>query len=422
MLNMKRSQIIIFLTILIVVALGTSRFLEKPIAPYRYGILSPAQADKQMSFLEHRLAEMPRSPQTLAMLAAAYVEKGKLSGDSAWFDKATDLAKDALRLAPNQLSAKFVLADLAQAKHQFRTAIELGKQLLAERPDFAPLPLLITSHLALGELEEAGRYADSYVDLFPRLSSYTLRALVYEAKGKKREALYDFQRALAVEDIGEMQQSAQTRIFFGRFYLRQGRFKEARQLFKESLRIIPGFHTALGYLAELETQTGEYDEAIRHYRDAFESSKQTIYITGEARAKVHKGKPREAAELRDQAEKILRNQLKQDPNAHRLELAKLLIERGERMGASEAVALAREELAVRHNSETFHVLGWALLNEGKPAEARKALREALRTGAEEAEYFYRAGLVESALKDQNRAKFFFSRALEVNPRFELSMK
>ena len=87
----------------------------------------------------------------------------------------------------NNTPAEAMMAKIAESKHEFREAIKIAESSLKRDPNkTSVVAILITAHLALGELTDASFLADQFVDRMPGLESYGLRALVLTAQGQRR--------------------------------------------------------------------------------------------------------------------------------------------------------------------------------------------------------------------------------------------
>ena len=397
---------------------------QTSIAPYSHLIFN--QSDdlmKPIVYYENQLRTNPNGPLLLSTLASLYAKEAKLSGDMTLFDKAETLAKKSRSILQvfNE-GPRVVLADIAQAKHDFRKAVELCKEILADPHTRgggrqASLSLLVTSYLALGDLNEAGRYADQLIDLRPSVGAHALRALVMSAQGRIVDASLDFQTAFSLEEFGNPVESAWLRAMWGRLEMKQGHFDTAQSLFKEALKISPSDPLSLNLLADLEVRQGKYTEAEAHYVEAFSNSKQIVHLIGQIKVKKLKGDLSGSQELRDQVEKLLRKQLARSESgyAHRTELVRVLLDRGAPSDIQEAVSLLREEIKLRQSSETYYYLSLSLFHDRKYLEAREAIREALRPGVQDAEYFHLAGMIEENLGNLSQAGFYSERAQALDP-------
>lgn len=387
------------------------------IAPYRFAGSKPTEPGAEIAFLEKRVARDPNGGLDLASLARLYLAQARRTGDAGGFAKAEATARRSLaNLTVNNEGAKLVLARLAEARHDFPEAVRLAREVLKARPgDSDAKGILVTSNLALGRLDEAEGDADEIIDRIPTLGAHALRALVMEARGRDLEALYDYSKAIAVEDVGEVEASAWVRTLLGRFHARRGRPDLAREYYEEALRIVPAYPQTLGLLAELEARAGAFDRAEAYYEAAWKRLPELSFLVDRAGVKASRGDVAGAASLYAKAEKLLRQDLATGAYGHRGELVHLLLNRGRPEDVPESVALAREEALQRRDAGTLGTLAWALSQARQWNDAREAARQALRTGIRDAELFHRAGTIEAAVKNPARAAFYFERALEADP-------
>ncbi|MGQ0548212.1 MAG: tetratricopeptide repeat protein [Armatimonadota bacterium] len=377
--------------------------------------------EQEIAFYQERIARDPQSGLNLALLGATYLRMARATGNLSWYLLAEQAARRSIANLPfSNDGAVVVLAKVAEARHDFKEAIRLAGRVSAQEDALA---IVVTAGLGAGDVATAEQAADAMVKRTPTLGSLTLRALVYVARGKDDEAVVDFQRAIAAEEPGETGGSALARTLLGRLHARRGRLDLARSLYSEALRILPQHPLALIQLAELETRTGAYRSAERHLSQVGTiSASPNIYdhavLRGMGRLKVLQNDSAAASDLWDQAETRLRRDVAQGTFGHRRELAHLLLERGRPGNAEEALTLMRAEVRTRRDAETLSILAWALSLNGRPAEAREAMRDALSWGVRDAGLFYRAGLIEQALGNRAQAEAFFEKARTTDPRFD----
>lgn len=388
--------------------IGTTGLSKVPSIAYRHRLLTVPSAMNPIAFYEGRINKSGINALDLATLASLYVQQAKLTGDTNWLKKAKNFADRSLKILPfSNVQARSVLAQIALNQHQFEEAISRAEDILKERPHTTgAMVILASASLALGNLNEASLYADKLVDQKLSLEAYTWRALVMEAQGREVEAEFDFRKAIASEDIGDMQESAWVRSLFGRFFLRKGMYGKAQELVQEALRISPQYHLALNLWADLEIEQGNLESAERHCREAFASSKQLPYLSQLAKLKKLRGDLIGANELQSQSEKMIREELRDGNTGHRLELAKLLLARAQPGDVREAVELSAVEVNERRTAETLYVHSKALLAAGSKSEAREEVRSVLRTGARFQEYFRQAAAVEASLGNSEREQFY----------------
>ncbi|PSR19006.1 hypothetical protein C8255_04470 [filamentous cyanobacterium CCP3] len=382
--------------------------------PYPYAFADSATSPNQqtleqsISFYQGRIQQNPTEGLDQATLANLYIQMARATRNDSWYLLAEKAAQQSLANLPfENAGATLALAQIAEAQHDFDTAVALAESVGS--PD--ALGLVITAKLALGQVEEAASLANSLAEQYPSLGSLTLRALTHEAQGRDELALNDFERAIAAEEPANTAGSAQTRVFLGRFHARRGEYDIAQALYREALQIVPDYPLAHLQLAELATVKGHYRTAKGHYRAVGGG----LALHGLARIEALRGRPRTQAWAVAEAE--LRRSIAGNALGHRRELAHLLLERGDPEDVAEAVTLMETEAANRRDAETLHLLAWAQQEAGQPLAAQQAMREALDSGLRSAEMTYRAGEIELALNHSAQAEQFFHQAAEINPEF-----
>jgi tetratricopeptide (TPR) repeat protein len=377
------------------------------LAPYRFVLDAKPDGADETAALEERVARAPEGLD-LAALARAYLKKARTTGQSRWIDQAEAAARRSIEALPvANPGATLALSQAAQMKHDFAGSIALCDQVLRDRPrDARALALKATAQLGIGDVPGALRSADALVDRAPISEHLALRAVVLAASGNEREALQDFRKAVAVEEPGDAEGSAWFRALWARLALQRGRTGEAEDLLREALRIHPWSSTALAQLGDLELDRGRLDAADRAFRDAFQVSGDAVFLARRSDVKTRQGDVSAAAELRAAAEKALRTS-----PGHRIALARLLLDRR----PAEALAIAEDEATRRRNVETLDVLARARLAVGRPADARLAVRDAIRTGALDARLHELAAEIETRLGCESRARMYLESAREIRP-------
>ncbi len=380
---------------------------------------------QEIAFYQQRLAVDSRSGLNRAALAGSYLKMARATGEGGWFLLAEQAAQRSIADLPfDNKGALLVLARIAEARHDFPTALRFAKQVGFDNED--AIALSVTSHLATGKVSEANAAAEALVNRIPNLGSLTLRALVRESQGRDAEVLQDYRQAMAAEEPGEVAGSARTRSLLGRFYARRGQFVQAKALFLEALRLVPRYPLALIYLADLETRQGNYREAEGYYRkvSAYSGPVATVFDRivdrGMARVKDLQGDAIESRRLRDKAEAGLRQEQVSGSGGfgHRRDLASLLLEKGRSQDLTEALALMQEEVKIRRDAVTLDTLAWALSSSGQWQKADRVMAEIVRSGIRDAGMFYRAGAIARTLGKDAESRAYFQKSKEIDPSFD----
>ena len=160
-------------------------------AKYRYHFSdvlrnNPSQKEalqQEIAFYQQRLAVDSRSGLNRAALAGVYLKMARATGEGGWFLLAEQAAQRSIADLPfDNRGALLVLARIAEARHDFPTALRFAKEVGFDNED--AIALSITSHLAMGKVSEANAAAETLVNRLPNLGSLTLRALVRESQGR----------------------------------------------------------------------------------------------------------------------------------------------------------------------------------------------------------------------------------------------
>ncbi|HEY0483484.1 MAG TPA: hypothetical protein VGD37_38460 [Kofleriaceae bacterium] len=371
-----------------------------------------AAAGDAIAALEARVQTLA-SPFDYAELADLYFRRAQQGGDTADYQTAEVRARRSLELLETPNPAVLTLAKLADVRHEFRAAIELAHRPKA-RSAGAQI-ILATAHLALGELAEAGEAADAALAIKPDSAGHFMRALVLQAQGRDPEAALEFAGAARVEEPGDLAGAARLRALWGRFLLRRGELAGAARALDEALRIAPEFALATALRGELALRTGHPRDAARLFEQAFAGSRQVRYLIDQARAEELAGDAATADALRGQVEAIVRGELGTGGLGHRLDLAEVLIDRGQASALPEAIALAREEVARRGSFEARFQLARALARSGARDDASRQVQAALAAGTHEAQLYELASQLAAQRGDTAAAALYTRLADRLDP-------
>jgi tetratricopeptide (TPR) repeat protein len=432
-----------FIPIALLISLGAIGLflLPKPTQPSRHpysynlelnlpGTTNRRQIlQREVELYQTKVQQNPDSGLNLAFLANAYWKLGKATGEVSWYLLAEQTAQKSIAALPfYNDSATLVLAQVAQARHDFKNAQKIAQSVLKTNPSNDEAKnILLTCALATGQLQEAQTLAQQMVKQFPNLGTLTLQALVEEAKGQP-EAVETFQLAMQAEEAGEVGGSALVRVLLGRHFYNRGDLEQASVLYQEALRILPRYPLALMHLAALETRRGNYKQADRYYDQVIAYSQQAANVYDHTilrgKARLRKLQGQSDRELLQQAEKLLR----EDTNAghengafgHRRELAQLLLDRNQNQDAQEALSLMQAEVKMRRDVQTLAVLARALMVNDRLSEAQTVMRSALQTGVQNAGMYLQAAAIEQKLGQADQAKNYQDQAQKIDPSFDES--
>jgi tetratricopeptide (TPR) repeat protein len=431
------APIVLIITTIAILSEKATLPIKPNLDAYSFDLNLPGTTDRkqliqrEIELYQTKLLQDPTSGMNLAALGNAYWQLGKATGEVSWFLLAEQTASRSIATLPfENASARLTLAQVSQARHDFKTAQNIALDIIKTKPkDNEARSILVTCALATGDLLSAETQANIIVNESPDLNSLTLQALVEEAQGKL-SSIETFRLAIKSEEVGEVGPSALVRVLLGRHFYHQGNLDQAEFLYQEALRILPRYPLALINLATIQTRRGQYAEADRTYDQIISYSQQStnIYdhtiLRGKARLKQLQNQPYD--DLLQKAEALLRK----DTNAghatgafgHRRELAQLLLDRHQNNDLGEALALMKEDVKVRHDSQTYAVLARAFMVNDRIPEAREAIQIALNSGIKSAGIFKQASDIEQRLGNIKQSKIYSANSQNIDPDFEKSLQ
>jgi tetratricopeptide (TPR) repeat protein len=409
----------------------TSTSRPNSIWKYRFARPEPDSVTKnirnEIAFHQQKIQQQPTAGLERAALAQNYLKMARATGESSWYLLAEQMAQESLvKLPVHNYGAIVVLAKVATAKHEFKQALVLLKQI---PPESEALALLTTSHLALGDITAARTSVDTLAKV-PTLGNLALKALVEVAQGEDVAAIRDFKAAIVAEEPAELESSAWVRTLLGRLYYKRGQLQQAKELYQSALEILPRYSPALLNLAELSvrqwqadpTQSKDRDRAIELY-DRFSIVNQqapTAYdhaaLRGLARVQSLQGDRLGANQTWDRAIAKLRSDL--TGFGHRRELAQLLMERSQGQDLTEALALMQAEINTRQDPETWDTLAAAYLNLGQLPAAQQAIEMALKSGLRDPAITDRAAVIAQASGQSAQANKYRAQVRSIDPLFD----
>jgi tetratricopeptide (TPR) repeat protein len=316
-------------------------------------------SERRIARLEERLAASPSDPEILAGLAAAYMDRGRVTADASWYARAEAACDRALRVAPGHYAAVRLRSWILAGQHRFQEAAAAARVAIGARPSDP------WNYGTLGDaLVETGDYAGAtlafqrMIDLRPDTSSYARGAYL-------RELFGDTDGAIELMSLAA-----------------QGRLEEASALYAKAVSIAP-----------LPALAAEYGDVLQRL-----------------------GRPAEARRQYDLVEVTGRIQ-EASTGLFDRQVALFLADHG--LKSEAALRIAERELLGRKDIYGYDAVAWCALRAGRVGRARETIRQALRLHTRDAKLDYHAGMIALASGDRPGARRHLRRALGLNPHFDL---
>ncbi len=386
-------------------------------APQRITVADPARLggadlDRAVNSLQTQLRSQPKDFGSWAALGTAYVEQARVKGDPSRYRLAQEALTRSLELRPGFDVALAGQAGLAAARHDFKSALRLVREALAENPyNERALALRIDALVELGRYDEAWSAAQQADARRPGIPVFTRFAYVLELRGEVGRALEVLTRALGSATSAADRAYVATEL--GQLARRHGDYKTALRHYATALQASPGYLPALEGRARAKAASGETDATIRDLGDVVRraplpSSLVTLGELYEAGGRSELA--REQYALVDAWVALARaNGVATD-----LEVALAGADHGDKKAALTA---ARAEWERRRTVHTADALAWALHVNGRSDEALAYAQRATATGFQDASFLYHRGAIEAATGREPAAHRSLSAALKLDPGF-----
>jgi tetratricopeptide (TPR) repeat protein len=318
-------------------------------------------------------------------LARMYAIRGRLTGDVATYGRAEEASRRALRLAPDDVDAKVLLAATLYTTHDFAGALDLARAVVREHPtEYRALATQVDAELELGHYDDARR---------------SLAILAKGVDGSPSVAIRQARLAFLDGDVERARVLAAT----AEDEARSSGVAGNDLAYYQSTR------------GQIELDSGNYDAAAQLYRGALDIAVDRIGLDGLARAEAARGHADAAIALYERSVNLV-----PEPAAlAAINRALVLFDANHRVDAGEAVALADAELSVRRDVYGLDAAAWAHYAAGDIATASTLSREALALGTRDASIQYHAGMIAAAAQDSAAAVGHLRTALQISPQFDV---
>jgi tetratricopeptide (TPR) repeat protein len=373
----------------------------------------------------------PGDYKAFASLGAAYLQKGRETGDAADYELAKSALSKSLSLLSNDPAAAFAMTQMAvacMAEHRFTDAYNWAQRALAAGSG-DPSPWAIAGD-ALADVGDYKKADEAYSKLTSTFGS----ADEQQAIAYQRESRVAYLRFIAGDTPGAIQRTnaalqianelhmpaenrAWTNYQSGEEYFQLGDMKHAEKAYQQALDLYPGYYRALAGLAKVRGAEGNLREAADLYDKAITAVPYPEYAAAlgdvyEAMGQADKArKEYELVEFIGHLSEI-------NEQIHNRDLALFYADHGLKLDRAEA--LARKELEVRQDVYTWDVLAWALYKNGKYDEAYQASEKALQYGTRDAMLLYHGGVIAAKAGKYEEAQQDLMAALAINPHFHLT--
>lgn len=373
-------------------------------------------ADRQIRASQAVIERTPDAPGGYNLLAAAYMQKARETGDFGFNVKAEGALAHSLKAAPDNYDALKLRAKLLLTFHRFAEALEVSRRLQSMSPRDHDVYAAMTDALVeLGDYPAAVEAAQAMVDLRPDTASYSRISYLRSLHGDTAGAIEAMRLAAESANPNDPENMAWCRVHLGDELMNAGRRAEAEREYDRALFFFPDYHLALAAKARARLGAGDAEGAVTLYRQAVERVPLPEYAAALGDLYTRLGRAQEAKRQYELVEFVERAGAAEATYSRQLAL--FWADHDTRL--DEALAVARRERAARQDIYTSDALAWCLYKKGRFAEAQAAMGEALRLGTRDPRLLFHAGVIAEAAGDRRGGAKYLRQALEINSSFDV---
>lgn len=369
-----------------------------------------------ISVYEEKVSQSPNSSIFLRLLADQYLKRFREVADVEDVLRAEQAARRSLELQPhhNQVSS-MLLASALLSQHQFREALEVinNPEISLDNPNLVSLKASI--QMELGDYEATHQLLQNLTDE----TSNGHKAVV--ARYLELNGNLDKARQLLDEAMQEMDSfyttSAETRAWFhvrtGDLAFAAGDFALSEQRYREALDMYPRHIAAFTGLARLYASMHRWQDALNAANQGVELMPLVETLSYKADAQIALKDQQGASETEDLISVVA--YLSKVKGIYDRALAVYYTEH--KIHLTEALQIARGEVAVRNDVYAQDTLAWAAAANGQWQEAQRAAQQATRFGTEDALVQFHAGMIALHLGNREEAIKRLTQAVSLNAQF-----
>lgn len=384
-----------------------------PDAPVVNAPRSLAKIDHSIAAWTQNLAGNDKDFLSSANLAALYEARARLSGDVADYTRANDAADRSLAIEPKQLDVLALHARLALAYHDFSRALSEASSLDRTAPNQpAILAIMADADLELGNVDEATDLYGRIQKIAPGPAVTARLARVAFLEGDPSAAVSQSESAYETAVTGGIDGPSLSWYAYlaGTMHLAAGEPEAAATWFDRALDAWPGSYLALAGRARAAAALGDLEAAIAGYQAAMAVAPQPDAIAALGDLLSVRGDDRGA---REQFDTVLVIAQLQGSGGLVFNRQLVLFDVNHGRDVATALQLAEKELAERRDVYGYDAEAWALLANGRAADADAAMAKALALGTRDATLLYHAGEIARAVGDTARARDLLGQALAI---------
>ncbi|HEY6162755.1 MAG TPA: transposase [Bacteroidia bacterium] len=365
------------------------------------------------------LRQKPDDSKAMMQLAQAYIQEARITGDHAYYDKASlDLLDQVLKKEPGNFEALCCKSTVLLSQHHFSDGLTVAQQAVKLNPYNAFIyGLLCDANVELGNYDEAIKMADKMVSLRPDIRSYSRVSYLREIFGDLEGAKQAMKLAVSAGFPG-LEQTEWTRMILAHLYECSGELDSAEMQCKIALQERPDYPFAIAGIGRIQKERGNYNDAIKYYEKAkdmiteysFSDELTDLYL-------LNNEKERSQKIAQTVIDMLSPNSNAEGTTGHGhyadRELAYAYLKTGD---LDNALLHAQIEYERRpKNIDVCEMMGWVKYKRGEYAEANMYISQALHTGSKNPQLLCRAGMIKLKCGEKEYGLSMIKNALNMDP-------
>lgn len=367
-----------------------------------------------------KLRSDPTDHKSRLLLAQAYMQEARVTGDHGYYDGAAmQLLEEVLRAEPENFEALCCKASLCLTQHHFAQGLALAQQARQLNPNSGYVYGLLTdAHVELGHYDEAVQMADKMNQVRPDLPAYARVSYLREIHGDLPGAIQAMDYAVKAGYVG-LEQTEWTRVALGHLHEVSGDTARARGYYQMALAARPGYAYALAGLGRMAAARKDYPTAVKLYQQARFTVKDYAFTDELTDLYRLNGQPDESKKMAEESIDMLANAAKEADDNEQMghyadrELAYAYLKTNE---LDKALEHAKIEYDRRpDNIDVNETMAWVLYKRGQYADAHKYMQVARRTNSQNPVLLGRAGLILTKLGKTAEGQALLEKSLKTAP-------
>jgi tetratricopeptide (TPR) repeat protein len=318
---------------------------------------TPAEIGIQKA--REQIAKQPDYAPNYARLAIAYARRARETSDAGYNAKAEEILDRSFKLEPDNFEASKVRTLLLLDRQEFAQALEYANALHKRVPDDIEVyGYLVDANTALGNYDDAVDAAQWMLNLRPgNIAGLTRAGYLRELHGNFAGAVELMHKAYDATPFQEFEDRAWLLARIAHLQLLAGDLAQVEMYAHGALGLFPGYHYALGVMAEVRLAQNRNDEAVALLEKRYAAAPHAGNLFALAEALDRAGRKDAAAKAFAEFEqKALRESSLADNANH--ELVAYYVDYAHQ--PAKALQIATQELARRQDAFTLDAYAWAL--------------------------------------------------------------